>query len=370
MAEKRLFSLDVFRGLTIAGMILVNNPGSWKYVYPPLRHAEWHGWTPTDLIFPFFLFIVGVAIVFSLSLRKQMGMSHSKIIAKILRRSLILFLLGLILHIYPFYDFHLSRLRIPGVLQRIAICYLISAILFLKLKPKIITIVTFLILIGYFLLMTFVPVPGYGAGNLSPEGNLASYIDRIVFKGTRLWKGTWDPEGLLSTFPAIATTLLGVMAGIWLKREEEDKKKFVRLLLSGIIMVSFGYLISPIFPINKNLWTSSYVLFTGGMASIFLSLCFLFFDIYKMKNIGLPFAIFGMNPIAVYFLSGILTKTLIIIKINSQGEIVSLYTWIFKNIFVPIAGNMNGSLLFAITYVIFWLGIMSIFYKFKIFIKI
>lgn len=368
--DKRLFSLDVFRGLTIAGMILVNNPGSWKYVYPPLRHAEWHGWTPTDLIFPFFLFIAGVAIVFSLSLRKQMGVSDSKIMVKILKRSFILFLLGLILHIYPFYNFSLSRLRIPGVLQRIAICYLISSVLFLKLKPKIITIVISSILIGYYLLMKFVPVPGYGAGNLTPEGNLASYIDRIVFKGTRLWQGTWDPEGILSTFPAIATTLLGVMAGIWLKREEENKKKFFRLLIAGIIMVSLGYSVSPFFPINKNLWTSSYVLFTGGMASIFLAICFLIFDIYKLKIIGLPFLIFGLNSIAVYFLSGILTKTLLIIKINSHGEFISLYSWIFKNIFVPIAGNMNGSLFFAITYVIFWLGVMSIFYKLKIFIKI
>lgn len=370
MKEIRLFSLDVFRGITIAGMILVNNPGSWKYVYPPLRHAEWHGWTPTDLIFPFFLFIMGVAITLSLSRRKEMNIQDSKIIYKILRRSLILFLLGLILHLYPFYNFQLHRFRIPGVLQRIAICYLFSAILFIKLKPRTILFITGLILIVYYLVMTLISVPGYGAGNLTPEGNLASYIDRIIFKGTRLWQGTWDPEGLLSTFPAIATTILGIFAGILLRDEREKKEKFLGTLLIGISLLALGYLSSFFFPINKNLWTSSYVLFTGGMAYIFLSICFLLFDIYNFKKAGIPFAIFGMNPIAVYFLSGILTKTLIIIKLNSGGEVISIYSWIFRNIFAPLAGNMNGSLLFAISYVLLWLGIMSIFYRFKIFIKI
>ncbi len=367
MSEKRLFSLDVFRGITIAGMILVNNPGSWKYVYSPLRHAEWNGWTPTDLIFPFFLFIMGVAITLSLSKRKERGLSESKIINKILRRSLILFALGLILHLYPFYNFQISRLRIPGVLQRIALCYLFSAILFIKLKPKVLAMATGIILIGYYLAMTLIPIPGNGTGNLTPDGNLASYIDRIVFKGTRLWQGTWDPEGILSTFPAIATTILGIFAGIWLK---EKREKFSGMLLIGIILLSLGYIFSLFFPINKNLWTSSYVLFTGGMAYIFLAICFFLFDLLNIRKIGIPFAIFGVNPIAVYFLSGILTKTLIIIKVNAGNETLSLYSWIFRRIFVPLAGNMNGSLLFAISYVILWLGIMSIFYRFKIFIKI
>jgi predicted acyltransferase len=370
MSEKRVFSLDVFRGITIAGMILVNNPGSWKYVYPPLRHAEWHGWTPTDLIFPFFLFIMGVATTLSLSKRKEGGLSESKIIHKIIRRSLILFALGLILHLYPFFNFHLSRLRIPGVLQRISLCYLFSSILFIKMRPRNLAILTGIILIGYYLSMTFIPVPGYGAGNLTPEGNLASYIDRIVFKGTRLWQGSWDPEGILSTFPAIATTILGIFAGLLLKEKRKELNKFFKMILIGIILALSGYLFSFLFPINKNLWTSSYVLFTGGLAYIFLSLCFLIFDFYNLKKIGVPFVIFGVNPIAVYFLSGILTKTLILIKIKSVAETLSLYSWIFKNIFVPIAGNMNGSLLFAISYVLLWLGVMGIFYRLKIFIKI
>lgn len=369
MVEKRLFSLDVFRGITIAGMLLVNNPGSWKYVYPPLRHAEWHGWTPTDLIFPFFIFIMGVAITLSLSKRKELGLSESKIIQNIIKRSLILFALGLTLHLYPFYNFQLSKLRIPGVLQRISLCYFFSSILFLKMKPRNLAILTGIILIGYYLSMTLIPVSGYGAGNLSPEGNLASYIDRIVFRGTRLWRGTWDPEGILSTFPAVATTILGIFAGLWLKERRKEFGKFSGMLIIGMILTVSGYLFSSLFPINKNLWTSSYVLFTGGLSYIFFSLCLLIFDFYKLKKIGIPFAIFGVNSIAVYFLSGIFTKTLVIIKIKS-GETLSLYSWIFKNIFVPVAGNMNGSLLFAISYVILWLGIMSIFYKSKIFIKI
>jgi predicted acyltransferase len=370
MIEKRLYSLDVFRGLTIAGMILVNNPGSWKYVYSPLRHAEWHGWTPTDLIFPFFLFIMGVAITLSLSKRKELGLPQSKIIYKIIKRSLILFALGIILHLYPFYNFQLSKLRIPGVLQRISLCYFFSAILFLKLKPKNLAIITGFILIGYYLSITFIPVPGYGAGNLNPEGNLASYIDRFVFRGTRLWKGTWDPEGILSTFPAVTTTILGIFAGLILKDNRKDIEKFLRMLLTGISLTVSGYIFSFFFPINKNLWTSSYVLFTGGLAYIFFSLCFLLFDFFKLRKLGIPFVIFGVNPIAVYFLSGIITKTLLLIKIKSYPENLSLYSWIYKSIFVPLAGNMNGSLLFALSYVLFWLAIMSVFYRLKIFIKI
>ncbi|MGQ9618868.1 MAG: acyltransferase family protein [Candidatus Aminicenantia bacterium] len=370
MIKKRLFSLDVFRGMTIAGMIIVNNPGSWKYVYAPLRHAEWHGWTPTDLIFPFFLFIMGVATTFSLLHHVERGGSKSKIFSKIFRRAIILFLLGLILHLYPFYNFKVSKFRIPGVLQRIAICYLFSSLLFIKFKEKTLAIITSLILIGYYLCMTFIPVPGYGAGNLTPEGNLASYIDRIIFKGTRLWQGTWDPEGILSTFPAIATTLLGILSGAWLRKERDKKEKFLGMLIYGILLTILGYLLSPIFPINKNLWTSTYVIFTGGMALLFLSFCYLIFDILEFKKLGLPFVIFGVNPITVYFLSGILTKTLILIKLNIEAEKISLYSWLYSNLFVPLAGNMNGSLLFAISYVLFWFLIMSIFYVKKIIIKI
>ncbi len=370
MSRKRLFSLDVFRGITIAGMILVNNPGSWRYVYPPLRHAEWHGWTPTDLIFPFFLFIMGVALTFSISSKKELSGAPSKLILKILKRFFVLFFLGIFLHLYPFYNFHISRFRIPGVLQRIAICYLFASIFYIKFKLKILVAFTISILVGYYLLMTLVPVPAFGAGNLTPEGNLASYIDRIVFKGTRLWKGTWDPEGVLSTFPAIATTLMGVAAGIWLSKERKELIKFSGMFFTGILLILMGSIFSLVFPINKNLWTSSYVIFTGGMAFLFLSICYFLTDIRGFKAWGIPFVVFGMNSITVYFLSSILTKTLLIIKVRAGEKFVSLYSWIYQNIFVPIASNMNGSLLFAITYVLFWLGIMTIFYKKKIFVKI
>ena len=271
MNQARLTSLDAFRGLTIAAMILVNNPGSWQNVYPPLRHASWHGWTPTDLVFPFFLFIVGVSISFSMSRRIQQGSVTSAITFKILRRSILLFALGMFLRVFPFFSF--QDLRIPGVLQRIAICYLCVALVFLHSGTKGRVGLTLILLVGYWAVMKYVPVPGYGPGVWEFEGNLCSYIDTRLLAG-HLYKPTFDPEGILSTFPAIATTLLGTLTGDWLRSRMLHLTKMTGMMTAGGIFIASGLLLHPLFPINKQLWTSTYVLLTAGAALVILGLLY------------------------------------------------------------------------------------------------
>ncbi|MGB9773600.1 MAG: acyltransferase family protein [Bacteroidota bacterium] len=364
----RLLSLDVFRGITIAGMILVNNPGSWEYVYPALKHAEWNGWTPTDLIFPFFLFIVGVAITYSFANRLAKGISRKKLFLQVIRRTLILFALGLFLNGFPYYN--LATIRIMGVLQRIALAYFFSSVIYLVFKTRAQVIITVLLLLIYWALMKLVPVPGYGAGILAKEGNLAQYIDNLILKG-HMWTPTWDPEGFLSTIPAITTTLLGVFTGQFLRSNREPLQKTSTLFLLGNVALVIGVIWDMWFPINKNLWTSSYVIFTGGMALLFLATCYYLIDVKKSTWWTKPFVIYGTNAITVYVLSGILARILILVKIpQAEGTSVLLKTFIYQNYFASWAGPTNGSLFFALAYIILWLGIMTIFYKKAIFIKI
>jgi len=364
----RLLSLDVFRGITIAGMILVNNPGSWDYVYPALRHAEWNGWTPTDLIFPFFLFIVGVAITYSFANRLAKGISRKKLFLQVIRRTLILFALGLFLNGFPYYN--LATIRIMGVLQRIALAYFFSSVIYLAFKTRAQVVITVLLLLVYWALMKLVPVPGYGVGILAKEGNLAQYIDNLILKG-HMWTPTWDPEGFLSTIPAIATTLLGVFTGQFLRSDREPLQKTSTLFLLGNVGLVLGVIWDIWFPINKNLWTSSYVIFTGGMALLFLATCYYLIDVKKSTWWTKPFVIYGTNAITVYVLSGILARILILVRIpQPDGTNVLLKTFIYQNYFASWAGPMNGSLFFALAYIILWLGIMTIFYKKGIFIKI
>ena len=372
---ERLLSLDVFRGITIAGMILVNNPGTWDSIYPPLRHAEWNGCTPTDLIFPFFLFIVGVAIPFALGKRVERGDNHKQIVLQIIRRSTILFLLGLIIHAFPFgllnHNFDLSTLRIPGVLQRIAIVYLITSILFLKLNYKAQVYIGAVLLIVYWLLMTLVPVPGVGYSNLEQTTNLAAWIDRTLFGG-HLWSQSkvWDPEGILSTLPAITTSIMGVITGLWLKTNKDKITKTVWLFVMGSICMTMGYVWNGWFPINKSIWTSSYVLYTGGLALLFLGFCYWFIDVRQTKWWTKPFLVYGSNPITVYFLSELVGKLLYMIIVPSGNEKFPLNTFLFNNFFLSRMEPINASLLWAIVYVLIWLGLMWILYAKKIFIKV
>lgn len=363
----RLQSLDAFRGLTIAGMILVNNPGSWAHIYSPLRHAEWHGWTPTDLIFPYFLFIVGVAIPFSFRRRLAEGARRPDLLRHVARRSLILIALGVAMRAIPSFDW--GSMRLYGVLQRIGLVYFCAAAAYLFLGRRGRGALAAGLLLGYWALMTWVPVPGFGPGDLGPDGNLAAWLDRLVMPG-RLWQGTWDPEGLLSTLPAVVTSLLGIVTGEYLMGGDADEGRARTLLATGAALTVLGALWGLVFPINKNLWTSSYVVFSAGTALIVLSLLYWLIDVRRMRGAWERWmVVYGMNAIAVFVASGMMSKALSRIRLGgSEGP--SLYAWIYESGFRSWAGDVNGSLAFALTYVAFWLGMMWILHARRVYIKI
>jgi predicted acyltransferase len=366
----RLVSLDVFRGITIAGMVLVNDPGSWEHIYWPLEHAAWHGWTPTDLVFPFFLFIVGVAITLAFGSRVDSGRSPRDLYPKIIRRTVIIFAIGLFLNALS--NFSLAELRIPGVLQRIAVCYLLASIIFLNTKIRTQVVITIALLLIYWLLLKLVAAPGFAAGDLTKEGSLPSFVDRTVF-GKHVWAQAkvYDPEGILSTIPALATALIGVLAGHWLRSKTSTYEKVAGLFVAGAICVAVGWAWSPFFPINKALWTSSYVLFTGGLALQFLALCHWVIDIKGYRRWAKPFEIFGVNAIALYVVADLIAELLGLVNVSGpDGTKISLGSWIFENLFASWASPVNASLAFAIAFVLVCFGIMWILYRRKIFIRI
>lgn len=369
--SKRLLSLDVFRGLTIAAMILVNNPGDWGNVYTPLLHADWHGCTPTDLVFPFFLFIVGVSIALALSKRKARGDNQAAMLRKILTRTALIFAIGLFLNGFPYFNF--STIRIPGVLQRIAIVYGISATLFLKMNWKTLAYTGAGLLLLYWGLMTLVPTPDGYPPNLDPETNLGAWLDRTLLSG-HLWRQSkvWDPEGLLSTIPAISTSISGILTGLWIKSPQNDYKKLVGLFGFGTIAILLGLCWDLVFPINKKIWTSSYVLYTSGIALLGLALVYWIVDILQYKAWTKPFVVYGMNALFVFVLSGLIAKALYYIKWeDATGNTITLKGWLYDGLFVPVFANpMNASLAFALANVLLLLGIAWILYWQKIFIKV
>ena len=370
LVKERLISLDVFRGITIAGMVLVNNPGSWSTIYWPLAHAEWHGWTPTDLVFPFFLFIVGVAIPIALGKRVDAGGSKRDLYWKIARRTLIIFALGIFLAGFPY--FNLSTIRIPGVLQRIAVCYLCASVIFLNTKVRAQIIIAIALSIVYWLLMTQVPAPGFIAGDLSKDGSLASYIDRAIF-GPHIWRQgkVFDPEGLLSTIPAIATTLMGVLTGQWLRTDKPAYEKAAGMFAAGVVCMVIGWMWNPWFPINKSLWTSSYVFFTGGLALLFLALCYWIIDIRKYTAWTRPFVVFGVNALVLFVASGVMARLLGLIKVSApDGNQIPLQSWIYRNAFLSWLPPYRASLAYAIIFILVWLGLMWTLYRRRIFIKV
>lgn len=368
--NKRLLSLDVFRGVTVASMILVNNPGDWGHIYAPLDHAEWNSCTPTDLIFPFFLFIVGVSISFAF----QGKVADSKTVIKIFTRSLKLFGLGLFLSLFPKFD--ISVVRIPGVLQRIAMVFLFCSLIFLVTKNRTQHIIFVLILIGYWVLMALIPVPDYGPANFEPEFNLGAYFDRLIFGTAHLYKvaKTWDPEGLLSTIPAIATGLSGVLTGTWLQRKDKEvTEKLIYLYLFGCVCMALGWAWDEAgFPINKALWTSSYVLWTSGLALCFLASFYWIIDVKGYQRWTKPFVVYGVNAITVFFLSGLIPRILRMIKItNAKGEEVNSQTWMYKNWIASVFSNpYHASLVGALTVITIWLGILWIMYEKRIIVKV
>ena len=366
-----MLSLDVFRGITIAGMVLVNNPGTWSAIYPPLGHADWHGWTPTDFIFPFFLFIVGIAIPFGLGRRLEKGVTRDVYI-KIFRRALLIFLLGLFLNAFPFFE--LSTLRIPGVLQRIAVCYLIASLIFIHTNWRQQTIIGVSLLIVYWILMTAIPVPNCDLTTINDKAcNLAAYIDRAIFTENHIWLSAkvYDPEGILSTIPAIATTISGVLTGNWLKTTRTDLEKVGGMFFFGTALTAIGWCWNFFFPINKALWTSSYVVFTTGIALCFLGFCYWLIDIKDYKKWTKPFVIFGVNALALFVFSGLLSRLLGVIKFTgAAGKEISLQGWIFANLFLPFAAPINASLMYAVAYIFLWLFLMWLLYRKRIFIKV
>ncbi len=381
IGQNRLLSLDVFRGMTIAGMVLVNNPGTWGAIYSPLAHAEWHGATPTDYVFPFFLFIVGIAITLALGKRVEQGEINRDIYTKIFRRALIIFALGLFLAVFPFYNFtkgewlDISNVRIMGVLQRIAVCYFVASLIFIRTNWKQQAIIATALLLVYWALMTLINVPGCEITTFNDKAcNLAAYLDRLILTENHIWKSSkvFDPEGLLSTLPSIATTLAGVLCGHWLRSKKDDNEKVAAMFFFGVVLTAFGWAWGFWFPINKSLWTSSYVIYTAGLALCFLGFCYWLIDIKGYRRWAKPFVIFGVNALALFVFSGLLAKLLGLIKVavDAEGKSISLQKWIFDSIFLPLAAPINASLMYAISYILLWLFLMWLLYRKRIYIKV
>jgi predicted acyltransferase len=377
-------SLDVFRGITIAAMLLVNDPGSWGAIYSQLEHADWNGWTLTDLIFPFFLFIAGVSMTLSFASRTVSGATRGRLAWHVVRRAAVIFAIGLFLNGFPKFDFH--TIRIMGVLQRIAVCYLVAGLVYLVSAPSestadgprrgqasvaVIATVAAILLAGYWALMIFVAVPGYGAGHLGKDDNLAAYIDRAVLNG-HLWpeSKTWDPEGLLSTLPAIATALIGILAGEWLRSDREGLRKVLGLAIAGAAFLGVGRLLHPYFPINKNLWTSTFVLFTGGIALILMAFCYWLVDLRGWRRWATPFQVFGRNAILAYALATIVAEISIDFEFRISGRMRTLHGWFYDAFFRPYANPKNASLAFAVCFVLVNLLLLWPLHRRRVFIRI
>lgn len=378
----RLISLDVFRGMTIAGMILVNNAGDWGHIFKPLGHAQWLGCTATDLIFPFFLFIMGVAMTFSFSRRLEEPGGRRELMTQVWRRTFLLFALGAVLHFYAYLAAPwVKYVRIWGVLQRIAICYLVVSFIGMNVSIRGQAGWAVMLLAIYYFLMKFVPVPNYGAGVLEQSGNLAGYLDSTLFgkccyefdEKTKMYH---DPEGLLSTLPAIATTLSGLLAGHWIRRKDVDgHQKAAGLATAGLLCYMVGALWQYDFPYSKNLWTSSYVLHTSGWGMMVLAACYWTIDVKGITGWTKPFLVYGTNAIAAYVAAGLIAYTTILIKFQgAEGKTIFLKTWIYNTLYKswiePNAGPYVASAAYGFTYVVIIYALMSILYRKKIFIKV
>ncbi len=396
--SSRLLSIDLLRGLTIAFMILVNNNGDERHAFWPLKHAEWNGFTPTDLIFPTFLLLVGVSVVLATQSRLARGATHASILGHAFRRMLILLALGLIVNSFPY--FHLDTMRFYGVLQRIGICYFVAVCLELitpDWRPKVGVFIA--CLLGYWALMRFVPVPGYGVPTetvplLDPNGNLVAWIDRALFSSKHLYERVRDPEGLLSTLPSVGTILIGVVTGIWIRSQRALSVKIAGIAAAGTAFVLLGALWNISFPINKKLWTSSYVLFAGGCTLLLLSLAMWIVDMRgslhetnqtqprpdrDLNELGHPRAmrpllVFGVNSIAAYFFSEILPGINGLLRFGPatgpRGERMTPLGWYYIHLHQLVTNSAVSSLLFSLTIVLICWVPISILYRRRIFIRI
>lgn len=423
MVKERLISLDVFRGLTILLMTIVNNPGDWGHVFPPLLHAEWNGCTLTDLVFPFFVFIMGVAVPLAMPDKKYDGTTFNKILVRSLRMLCLgiffnyfgkIQLFGLegiplligrlmitigvgyalmgnfssklknifafsILLIYLFLAYSgieaYQDVRLPGVLQRIAVVYFVVSLLYLKTSQKTQIITGALLLLGYWAAMTLIPVPGIGEANLDKGTNLASWLDGILLKG-HMYRGTvtWDPEGILSTIPSIVNGIIGLLIGQLLQLKIAKTGIAKKMILAGIALIIAGLLWNIVFPINKSIWTSSYVLYTTGLATTVLSILYYIIDIAAYKKGFKLFLIWGVNPMIVFFASQIIPQALVMIQFENPhktGEQINLLSYLYGYGIAPFFSNpMMASFAGALVYVAIWTFILWIFYKNKLIFKV
>jgi predicted acyltransferase len=400
-SRERLLSLDVFRGLTVAGMLLVNDPGTWSAIYPPLEHATWNGWTPTDLVFPFFLFIVGITTHLSLTARRARGDDESAIRRQILRRGALIFLLGFLLNGFPFFTWgdvsgvadpnflqrvvdRLYHWRIMGVLQRIGLAYMCAAMLTQGFSVKRIVTMVGALLLAYWVLMTMLPVPGSG-GTLGallldvPSGTMAAYWDRFFLDwsrfglGNHIWSGSvnFDPEGLFSTIPAICTAMLGVLTGRWIGTERPLERRLNALFAGGCLAMAFGMVWNWSLPINKSIWTSSYVVFTAGMAAVSIATIMWIVDVHGVKKWTHFFVIYGTNPLIAFMGSGLLARLIYsVIFVRYDGHRVPLESAIYQSLFASWLTPVNASLAFALCFVGLWYAILVVLYRRKIFLKV
>ena len=398
--RERLLSLDVFRGITVAGMLIVNDPGTWESIYPPLEHAPWNGWTPTDLVFPFFMYIVGITTYLSLRARRARGDDERAIRAQILRRGALIFLFGLLINGFPYFTWgdvagvadpslaqrmadRLLHWRMLGVLQRIGIAYTIAALLTLRtsVRQQVVTLAT--ILFGYWVVMTALPVPGEGTiGALlldTPSRTMAAWVDRAVLDwsrwglGNHLWASsvTWDPEGVLSTLPAIATAMLGNLAGRWIDERRPLTERLAGLSAAGALAMMAGSMWGWSFPINKSLWTSSYVLFTGGLAALALATVMWIVDFNRVRRFTGPFVVYGINPIVAFVGSAVMARCIYsIFKVTYAGERISLQQGIYRTLFASWLSPVNASLAFALAFVAFWYGVLLLLHRRGIIVKV
>jgi predicted acyltransferase len=367
--SERLLALDVFRGATVAGMLLVNDPGSWSHIFPPLAHAAWNGWTPTDLIFPFFLFVVGITTELSRASRRARGDSDAMLVRQILRRGALIVLFGLLLSWFPFYTWgpavpaagrvvdRLYHIRIPGILQRIGVVYLVSALITLRTSVRAQVVIVAAILMGYWALLAYsITLPGQ--------------VDRLLLDwgpyGNHIWAGTvtYDPEGVLSTIPAVASAMVGILAGKWLLGGASLPEKLNGLFAVGALSIVVGLVWNWVFPINKNLWTSSYVVFTAGVAAVTLATCMWIIDVRGIRWWTPPFVVFGINPFLAFIGSEAMARLIysVITVPDASGRPVSVATMGY-NLFALALSPRVASLAFALSFVLFWLGVLTVLYR-------
>ena len=351
-------------------MILVNNPGSWAHIYAPLRHAQWNGWTPTDVIFPFFLFIMGVAMTLSLRARQVTAIGRRALLAKVVRRSILIFLLGLFLNGYPGFD--LAQLRIMGVLQRIALCYLVVAGGALLLSRRGQWVLMGGLLLAYQGIIMGIPVPGFARGDLTLEGNAAMYLDRLILGAGHLYRQGYDPEGLVSTLTAALTTFLGLQFGLVLNAVQDHRDRLRRWLAWGGGLTAMGLVVGIWLPVNKQLWSPSYVLLMSGLAGLSFALCTWLVELRGpiWARLARPFVMLGMNALVIFAGSGLLVRTLMHINIDFPAGPVSAWAWGYQAVFAPLLPAQLASLAFALTNVAFWLGLAWWMYRRKWFVKI